>query len=213
MRNLSDDAYDRFKERLFAKDILPGQFVSQREISRLIGISLGPVREALLRLEIEGLVQIVPQRGIQVFEANLKIIRDTFQLRLMIEKEAVAKYAECASDEDLSMLESTHVDIVEQAKTGISEELLAEAQRVDLLLHGTMVEALGNSLASRIHETNSDRLRLIRLDHGLLMPSSLLHTMGEHLEIIHACENRDEGAATHAMEVHLSTALRRAMGV
>lgn len=211
---LSEDAYIKFKEHLFSGTFAPGQFVSQRELVRLIGVPLGPVREALLRLNTEGMVQIIPQRGVKIAEANLKLIRNTFHLRICLEKEAAAKYSETAIDKDIKELERIHLSVVERAgKEGVTDSLLQEAQEVDWKLHNTLVEALDNEIISEIHKINNDRIRLIRLDHGLLTRPSLLHAMEEHLAVIKACIERDEAAAAHAMEVHLSTALRRAMGV
>jgi len=214
---LSESAYLKFKEHLFVGDVRPGQFVSQRELVKLTGIPLGPVREALQRLEVEGLVQIVPQRGIQVIEASLRLIRDTYQLRMFVEKEAAAKYADNASDSEICALEHAHRDVVTRAeKKGLTEALLKEAQDVDWSLHDTIVEALGNAIILKIHRINNDRIKLIRLAHGkltLLTPGSFTHAMGEHLAVIEAFKRHDPAAAAAAMEHHLSTAMRRALGL
>ena len=214
---LSESAYRTFKERLFAGDVRPGQFVSQRELVKLMGIPLGPVREALQRLEVEGLVQIVPQRGIQVIEASLRLIRDTYQLRMLIEKEAAAKYAETVTDEELQALEEAHRRVVAAAeKSGLSEALLQEAQDVDWRLHNSIVEALGNAIVLRIHHINNDRIKLIRLAHGkltLLTPGTFRHAMAEHLAVIEAIKLRDAAKAAAAMEAHLAIAMRRALGL
>lgn len=213
---LSESAYLKFKELLFAGDVRPGQFVSQRELVKLTGIPLGPMREALQRLEVEGLVQIVAQRGIQVIEASLRLIRDTYQLRMLIEKEAAAKYAETVTDAEIGELEEAHRRVVTEAgKNGLNEALLNEAQDVDWRLHDCIVEALGNAIILKIHRINNDRIKLIRLAHGkltLLTPGTFNHAMAEHLAVIEAIKHRDPAAAAAAMENHLSTAMRRALG-
>lgn len=213
---LSESAYLKFKEHLFAGDVRPGQFVSQRELVKLTGIPLGPMREALQRLEVEGLVQIVAQRGIQVIEASLRLIRDTYQLRIILEKEAAAKYAETATDAEIRDLEEAHRRVVDAAdKHGLNDALLQEAQDVDWRLHDSIVEALGNAVILRIHQINNDRIKLIRLAHGkltLITPGTFSHAMGEHLKVIAAIRRRDPAAAAVAMEDHLSTAMRRALG-
>ncbi|MBL6929620.1 MAG: GntR family transcriptional regulator [Rhodospirillales bacterium] len=214
---LSEAAYLSFKDHLFGGKIRPGQFVSQRELVKLLGTPLGPVREALQRLEIEGLVQIVPQRGIQVIEASLRLIRDTYQLRMVVEKEAAAKFAETASDEEIDALETAHLEIVARAeKDGLSDALFKDGQTVDWSLHNAIVNALDNDIIRKIHTLNNERIKLIRLSHGkltLLTPSAFPHTMKEHLTVIAAFRNHDPAAATAAMELHLSTAMRRALGL
>lgn len=210
---LSHVAYDRFKERLFKQDMHPGQFVSQREMVALTGVPLAPMREALQRLESEGLVHIIPQRGIRVTDANLKLIRDTFQLRRIIEQEAVRNFVETASDEEISALEKAHLEIVARSQDAVDDCLLEDAQRADLHMHNTMINGIGNDLISEIHRVNSDRIRLIRLDHGLITRAYLAKTMEEHLTILRACKSRDTAAAIHAAELHISMAMHRAMGV
>ncbi len=214
---LSSDAYRKFKDLLFAGEIRPGQFVSQREFVAMTGIPLGPVREALQRLEMEGLVQIVPNRGIQVIEASLRLIRNTYQLRLFIEKEAAYKFAETASETEIAALETAHRAVLERAeKEGFSDRLLTEAQEVDWALHDSIVAALGNDIIMRLHEVNNDRIKLIRLDHGkttLLTPGTFRHAMSEHMAVIEACRRHDPDAAAGAMENHLTIGMRRALGI
>ncbi|MBL6945356.1 MAG: GntR family transcriptional regulator [Rhodospirillales bacterium] len=214
---LSEAAYLSFKDHLFAGKIRPGQFISQRELVKLLDIPLGPVREALQRLEVEGLVQIVPQRGIQVIEAGLRLIRDTYQLRMVVEKEAAAKFAETASDEEINQLEKTHRKIIARAeKEGLSDSIFEDGQVVDWALHDAIVEALDNDIIRKIHNLNNERIKLIRLAHGkltLLTPATFQHTMAEHLAVIEAFRKHDPAAAAAAMEHHLSTAMRRALGL
>lgn len=211
---LSELAYRKFKERLFARDVRPGQFVSQRELVELTGATLGPMREALLRLEAEGLVNLVPQRGIQVAEASLKLIRNAFQLRMVIEKEAVRHLCDIVRDVKVSELIEAHEVIRGRAHhDGIDQALLLDAQRLDFKLHETIVSSMGNELVSEIHRINTDRIRLIRLDHGLLTPSNLWVALDEHMVVLEACQRRDGDAAARALEAHLTTGMRRAMGV
>ena len=208
---LSRVAYDRFKERLFSSDMRPGQFVSQRELVGLTGVALGPMREALQKLETEGLVQIVPQRGIQVADANLKLIRNTFHLRMLIEREAARRFAETAPTDEIDRLIDTHKQVLDDGRDGVDAVLLAESQRVDMHMHDAMVDHLGNEILCDIHRVNMDRIRLIRLDHHA--PTIVETSILEHLAVLEACRERDQDAAVHAMELHISMALRRAMGL
>ena len=214
---LSDSAYNKFKEHLFAGDLRPGQFISQRELVKLTGIPLGPVRETLQRLEVEGLVQIVPQRGIQIVEASLRFIRDTYQLRMLIEKEAASKFAENASDAEIEKLEQSHLDIVARVeREGAGDALLEVAQSVDWSLHDTIVGALGNAIVNDLHRLNNDRIKLIRLAHGhltLITPGTFRQAMTEHMAVIDALKRHDPAAAAQAIERHLTTALHRALGL
>ena len=83
-------AYERFQQQIIASRIRPGQFVSQRELAALIDLPLGAIREVIPRLEAEGLLQTAPQRGLQIASVDVKLVRNAFQLRSMIEREAAA---------------------------------------------------------------------------------------------------------------------------
>src|SRR6187549_493674 len=112
-RQLRWQAYDRFQQQLLAARIRPGQFVSQRGLAELTGLPLGAIREVIPRLEAEGLLKTVPQRGLQVASVDVRLVRNAFQLRLTLEKEAATHFALAATEAQLDALESAHRDIKE----------------------------------------------------------------------------------------------------
>ena len=99
--SLKQKAYDLFKEKMHAGELTQGQFLSQRELAELLGLSLAPVREAINKLETEGVVQVLPQRGIQIVQIDANFIRNAYQLRILLEREAAAHYARNASSEEI----------------------------------------------------------------------------------------------------------------
>jgi DNA-binding GntR family transcriptional regulator len=212
-RQLRWQAYDRFQQQLMAARIRAGQFVSQRELAALIGLPLGAIREVIPRLEAEGLLVTVPQRGLQVANVDVKLVRNAFQLRLTLEKEATAQFAVSATDEQLDALEAAHRDIVARAARDVTPALLDAAQAVDWGLHDAMIDALGNEIISSIYRVNSLRIRLIRLDRVTLNAESLEPAMTEHLALIAALRTRDPALAVAAMEAHLTHARNRALGL
>ncbi|HPH12314.1 MAG TPA: GntR family transcriptional regulator, partial [Burkholderiaceae bacterium] len=92
-------AYQGFTQQILNGGIRPGQFISQRELMTLLDMPLGAVREMIPRLEAGGLIKTVPQRGLQIAHVDLKLIRNAFQVRAMIEHEAVLHFVHAASDE------------------------------------------------------------------------------------------------------------------
>jgi DNA-binding GntR family transcriptional regulator len=205
-------AYDRFEQQILASRIRPGQFVSRRELASLTGLPLGAIREVIPRLEAEGLLHTVPQRGLQVASVDVKLIRNAFELRLMIEKEAAGRFALTASDATLRDFAAAHKDIVRRAAAGITPALLREAQAVDWGLHDAMVDALGNEIVSALYRANSLRIRLIRLDRVMLDADVLAPAMEEHLALIAALRTRDPRRAVAAIEAHIGQAHDRALG-
>ena len=96
---LSEIAYVRFKELLFSNVWKPGDFISQSELVEKTGIQISPMRDAIHKLCAEGLVQITPRKGIQITPASIKLIREVFHLRKILEKEAVIFFIENAHEE------------------------------------------------------------------------------------------------------------------
>ncbi len=210
---LREKAYESFQQRLMALDLRPGQFVSQRELVALTGMPLGAIRELIPRLEADGLIVTIPQRGMQIAAVDLKLVGNAFQLRIILEKEAIASFAVKARTEEIEALADAYDRIVAKSRKGISRELLEEAQTADWAFHDALIDSLGNDILSAIYRVNSIKIRLIRLDRVLLSPDNLMPALKEHGDIIAALRARDSARAVMALERHLTSARNRAMGV
>jgi DNA-binding GntR family transcriptional regulator len=207
-------AYESFQRQIIDAQLRPGQFVSQRELVQLLGMPLGAVRELIPRLEAEGLLRTVPQRGLQIAHVDLALINNAFQLRQVLEREAVARFCHSVSDADLATIEDAHRRIVRRAKHGpIDAALLTDAQAVDWGLHDLMIDALGNALISETYRVNSLRLRLIWLERTILSEDTLADAMQEHLWFIDALKRRDETLAVRRLAHHLDCAHKSVLGL
>ncbi len=209
-------AYQGFTQQILSGRIRSGQFVSQRELMTLLDMPLAAVREMIPRLEAGGLIKTVPQRGLQIANVDLKLIRNAFQVRTMIEREAVQHFVHIASDSELQAIEASHQGILKRAsalgKTLVKDvALLDDAQAVDWGLHDRMVDAMGNDILSEIYRVNSLRVRLIKLEHSVITPARLIPAMQEHLHFIAALLQRDAVQATRLLEAHINSACSRVM--
>ncbi|MBL8588511.1 MAG: GntR family transcriptional regulator [Methylobacteriaceae bacterium] len=210
-RNLREQAYASFTERLIARDIKAGQFVSQRELVEITGLPLGAIRELVPRLEAEGLITTVPQRGMQVAHVDLNLIRNAFQFRLFLEREAAAIFAQSASDEDIAAQKRAHEDIIARARRGGDRHLVADAEAVDRRLHEGVIDHLDNDIMSKAFRVNWIKIKLIRQNETRLYDALILPVMGDHMKIIRAMERRRPAEAAAAMAEHISNARNRAM--
>ena len=207
-------AYESFRQQILDANIQAGQFISQRELVQLLGMPLGAVRELIPRLEAEGLLRTVPQRGLQIAHVDLALINNAFQLRRLLEREAAVQFCATVSDTDLAAIEHAHLRIVERATRGpIDAVLLTDAQTVDWGLHDLMIDALGNPLVSEIYRVNSLRVRLIRLERAMLSEDALLPAMEEHLWFVEALKRRDANEAAARLAHHITSAHRRVLGL
>lgn len=210
---LRDHAYSSFTERLLARDIRPGQIVSQRELVELTGMPLGAIREMIPRLEADGFIRTSPKRGLQVMSIDLDLIRNAFQLRRIIEGEAFAEFCRSACDSDISRIRDQHIEIRDEARRQVTPELLERAQRMDWDLHDYVVDQMGNRIISDIHRINAIKIRLIRNADTRMLPELVVSVMEEHMRIIEALAERDCVAAVKAIHAHIDSAKRRALGV
>lgn len=208
---LRDQAYETFTEQLLSRQISLGQFVSQRELVKLTGMPLGAIREMIPRLEADGLIRTVPNRGLQILQVDMGLIRNAFQLRLLLEREAVRNFVTAAPEAELAELRKRHLVIRATARQGVTPDLLAEAQAMDWNMHDRMIDALDNDLISGIYRINSIKIRLIRNEDTRMLPELVVSVMDEHLALIEALAARDPAAADAALVAHLTSAKQRAV--
>ena len=207
-------AYASFQQQIVQANIKPGQFISQRELMQLLGMPLGAVRELIPRLEAEGLLHTVPQRGLQIAHVDLKLINNAFQLRLLLEREAAIRFTTSVPDAELAAIEQAHLGIVRRARQGpIDNQLLSDATMVDWGLHDLMIDASKNELISDVYRINSLRVRLIKLEGTTLSADVLLSAREEHLWFLDAVKQRDPQAAAQRLTHPIESAHHRVLGL
>ena len=211
---LRDRAYESFRHHLLAMNIRPGQFISQRGLVELTGLSLAAIREMIPRLEADGLIVTVPKRGLQIAALDLQLVRDAFELRRILECEAVAVFTRDASDAEIAGLFTAHQAVLARAKAGDrSKQLLDQAQTADWAMHDALIDGLGNELVRNIYRVNSIKVRLARLEQSLLSEAVLMSALQEHARILAAIAARDVPEAVAALRAHIESAYLRVLGI
>ncbi|WIJ26392.1 GntR family transcriptional regulator [Devosia sp. RR2S18] len=211
LRSVKQAAYERFRHALFDGRLRPGQFVSQRDLVALLGLSIGALRELLPRLQFEGLLSVMPQRGIQITQIDLPMIRQAFQMRMAFEREAVLTAVRKLDDTALDQQESLHRNILEEVRQQPSSDVFERGQQIDDGFHNLLVAGTQNELLVQAYAVNAIRIRLIKLDRITLSAGVLPSAFGDHLAIIAAIRGRDPHAAIDAMDRHMMNARERAL--
>jgi DNA-binding GntR family transcriptional regulator len=212
-RRLSDVAYRKVLEGLFARQVPAGAFVSQNDLVKLLDIPIQPLRDALRVLEAEGVLTIHPRSGIQFLKPDLELARSTYQFRTIIERAAARTYAETAGAEPVAELIADHkAMIAEIEQGGFGPELLERLNALEERLHGGMIASLRNPLIENTARRLKNYVTLIRLDRLITEPLAL-RTLREHLEILEAAQRRDAAAAEAAVASHFQAALQRILGM
>ena len=203
-RPLTNDVYEVVVDMLMNHALGPGDRINIDSLARSLGVSPTPVREALARVESEGLIIKAPQRGYTVAPLiTLDQLRELIELRLLIEPATAAAAAKLATAQQAGELRSF-------ARTGGAGGNDLAANRLDMLydakFHDMIAEFAGNQLIRETLARLRSHLHMYRLYHHAGHAAA---TKPEHLAIARAIRDRDPETASTAMVTHLGTALDR----
>ncbi len=152
---MTHHVYEEIKRRILYLDYAPGQSLSIRDIATDLDVSPRPVREALIRLECEGLVRWIPNKGVNVAEVSLQEVKDIFETRYFLDDVVGALAVQRISDEDIDQLELLLEAFVKESDETRKLEIHEE-------FHRRLDASTGNRILSRILEMLHDQqLRLM----------------------------------------------------
>ncbi len=207
------DVYDQLKLRLFTGELRSGQFVSQRELTALLGATLNPVREAIRKLEAEGLINVYAQRGIQIVEADPKAINDAYEYRYLLEANALRHFATTARrDQVLKVVQSIEKILAAISRSPDDQALRVEALEEDYKFHQDLIDFQGNDIMSKHYRLNAARLRLFRVNMGEPLQRLDLAAK-EHLAILGACLENDAELAVTRLAQHVEVSREHTLGL
>ncbi|MFG2140281.1 GntR family transcriptional regulator [Streptomyces sp. NPDC048650] len=203
----AERVYAHIKDAVLQRHYEGGMLLTEGELAEAVGVSRTPVREALLRLEAEGLIKLYPKKGALVLPVSAQEIADVVETRLLVEKHAAAKAVpagEALIDELSGLLETMR----QQAAAGD----LAAVSVADRCFHAAIVRSAGNQILDRLYEQLRDRqLRMgVAVMHA--HPDRIAKNIAEHAEILRALRDGDPDAATDAVHRHVSWVRNLAQG-
>lgn len=203
-RAVARQVEDVLRTRILSLELKPGVVLSRAGLVAEFGLSNTPVRDALLRLEEEGLVQIFPQHTTLVSRIDLDMARQVHFLRRSTEIEAVRML--CRMEDATAAIDSLDIALRRMASRLHTSEL-DSFDELDRGFHHTILTAAGVPDLTAIIRRNSghiDRLRRLTLLDG----GKAERIICDHDRILSALRARDEDAAAEAMRQHLSGTLQ-----
>jgi DNA-binding GntR family transcriptional regulator len=207
-RSAADRVYDHAKEGLLSRRYPAHELLCEGDLAEAVGVSRTPVREALLRLQAEGLVRLIPKRGALVLPVTADEVADVLEARRMIESHAARAAVTHSGSELVSRLES-HVQRMRAAMRAHDARAYAEADRD---FHEAIVAAAHNAILTDWYRSLRDRqlrmgvVNLLDRDGADLDPKRLRATIAEHQAILDAIAARSVRAAEAAVAEHLDRA-------
>ena len=199
-------AYTRIKDALHYADLTPGEALSETRLSRLLGISRTPIREALQQLAQEGLVKIIPGQAVTVASPSLPDVLNAVHMRALLEPELARLVAEVASEEQRDHLR----DNVYMMEKALEHEDYVEWSRANGTYHEIMTTACPNELLAEIVLQMYHRVHHLANIDSQTNQQRLTTCTAEHRRIVEAIASRDAPEAELAMKDHIS-ALRNSL--
>jgi DNA-binding GntR family transcriptional regulator len=203
----ADRAYTLTKELVLTGELPGGHLFSEGEIADRLGVSRTPVREAFLRLQAEGLLRLIPKRGVVVVPVSPGEAEDVLDAREAIETAAVRRLVR-RPDLVPAALEQLQAALRVQQAHAETGDLMAFAE-ADEAFHRTIVDAGRNALTIDFYRTLADRQRRMSLHALGPVPDQLPVVLREHRELIEIIESGDEAAFAPALRAHLDGTHRR----
>lgn len=191
--------YESLRESIRSGRLPPGERLRETEIAEKLGVSRTPVREALRRLQSDGLVTFAPWRGMTVAELDLQQLEELYDMREVLESAAARFAAANASAADVAWLRSLLDD---QAKAGSDSEAL---ERINRELHDAIYRAAHNRYLLGALSALADSLGLLR-NTTFSVAGRPESGLAEHGEMVCAIADRDADAAEAAALRHIRKA-------
>ena len=195
---LRDVVFNTLRQAILRGELKPGERLMEIQLANKLGVSRTPIREAIRKLELEGLVLMIPRRGAEVAEITEKSLRDVLEVRGALEELAVKLACQKITDEQIAELRAAEKEF-EQALSSGDVTIYAEA---DVKFHDVIYRATDNQRLIQLLFNLREQMYRYRVEylkreeaHGTLLI--------EHKKIIETIANRDMDAAVDAVCQHI----------
>lgn len=204
--SFADQAEVALRQQILSGHRAPGDRLNEVEIAAELGVSRGPLREAMQRLARDGLVVVQPHRGSFVRSLEPDEIEELYEVRIALECAAAQLAAERRSDADVTALTGL-LDSSAKAVTGAGD---APHYPAHLDLHEMVAMVSGNQRLHRAVVQINQELKLVRAASGF-RPERAPRALVEHSDVVAAIVGRDPGEACELMRKHLLQSLENTL--
>jgi DNA-binding GntR family transcriptional regulator len=199
--SLRELVYRRIKDAILGGRLEPGERIVEQSLSNELGVSRSPVREALRRLEQEGLVEATPRRGVSVAAPTVREVTNVYTIREALEGLAARLAASNVDHESLAAMARILVRMEDAIRRGD----IKGASRADTQFHARLLEATDNQRLVDLTSQLADLVRRVRAA-VLAEPGRAEAALSEHRAILEALAAQDADAAERHMRAHVQRA-------
>jgi DNA-binding GntR family transcriptional regulator len=197
-RTLRERVYEVLRDDILSGHLGPGAELSEVALAERLGVSRGPIREALSLLCAQGLVTMQPRRGAYVSVLTRQEFLEAYQVREALEALAARLASGRLQDDDIAALEALHEEMCRAVRDRAVQRFFDANQR----FHLSLVALSGNGRLIEMHDQLVQRMGRY-MARSLSLRGNLERSIGEHEEIIEALRSRDAERAATAVSVHI----------
>lgn len=192
------DVYERIRGEILSCALRPGTQLQEKDLAEKYGVSKSPIRDALLRLQEQHLIEVLPRKGYRVTPISMTAIGEMYEMRAILECSCVRRLIEHASDTELAALDAV---AAAPQDSGVAQWI-----QYNRLFHLALARASGNSRLTRATSEvieQFDRLIYMNLSNVLREAGNLQQFVDEHTAIVAAIRRRDKRAAVALTREHV----------
>jgi len=205
-RSLGDDVADQLREAILHGDLVGGQYLREEELARKLDVSRGPVRDAFVFLERDGLVRSTRHKGVTVVELTRRDLHEIYTLRSVLEPLAVDLVIDRLAEAELAGIEAALAEFTAEVSAGITAH---RAAQLDVEFHDAIYSAVRHE---RLYDAWS-RLRMpaywFMLSRNVASPRWRAETVSGHARIFDTIRAGDRDAAREAVGEHIRAGFAR----
>ena len=196
---LRDVVFNTLREGILRGQLEPGERLMEIHLAEKLGVSRTPIREAIRKLELEGLVIMTPRKGAVVASITVEDLKDVLEVRTALERLAVELACQKITEEELNKLKNAMDDFRKEITSKDPTKVAVK----DVAFHDIIYRATGNSRLIQMLYNLREQMYRYRLEY--IKDEDKRDTIvNEHLEIVSAIENGNVEAAKAAIKIHIN---------
>ena len=195
---LRDVVFNTLRQAILTGELKPGERLMEIHLANKLGVSRTPIREAIRKLELEGLVTMIPRRGAEVAQITEKSMNDVLEVRRAMDVLCVELACERISEEELWALKAACDNFEQMVKT----QDVKKIARADVELHDIILRATGNSRLIQLVNNLSEQMYRYRYEY-IKDFSQHERLVEEHRIIYESLVNKDKATASEAAKIHI----------
>lgn len=205
---LRDVVFNTLRQAILRGELKPGERLMEIQLANKLGVSRTPIREAIRKLELEGLVLMIPRKGAEVAEITEKSLRDVLEVRRALEELSVQLACEKITKEEIRELER----VAKEFQQVVKSSDITEIAEVDVRFHDIIYTATDNQKLIQLLNNLREQMYRYRVEY-LKRDGVFPQLIAEHEAIIRHIENNEKEKATEVMCRHIDNQVETVIDV